>query len=65
MLILKPLDEAIKANDTIRAVIRGTGMNQDGWTPGITMPSGSAQGKKDNAFRSVYRMLEQKDANPD
>jgi acyl transferase domain-containing protein len=50
MLILKPLDEAIKANDTIRAVIRGTGMNQDGNTPGITMPSGSAQGKKQSIF---------------
>jgi acyl transferase domain-containing protein len=40
---LKPLDEAIKAGDSIRAVIHGTGINQDGRTKGITMPSGEAQ----------------------
>lgn len=40
---MKPLDEAIKANDSIRAVIVGSGMNQDGRTKGITMPSGDAQ----------------------
>ncbi|TVY92322.1 Reducing polyketide synthase [Lachnellula willkommii] len=42
-VILKPLDEAIKANDSIRAVIVGSGTNQDGRTKGITMPSGDAQ----------------------
>jgi acyl transferase domain-containing protein len=46
MIVLKPLADAIQANDAIRAVIRGTGMNQDGRTPGIAMPSGSAQGKR-------------------
>ncbi|KAF1952134.1 hypothetical protein CC80DRAFT_479691 [Byssothecium circinans] len=35
MLLLKPLDQAIKDNDPIRAVITGTGINQDGKTPGI------------------------------
>jgi acyl transferase domain-containing protein len=45
MVVLKPLDQALKDNDTIRAVIAGTGINQDGKTPGITMPSGLAQGK--------------------
>lgn len=44
MIVLKPLDEAIRSNDSIRAVITATGINQDGKTPGITMPSGSAQG---------------------
>ncbi|KAF2797876.1 hypothetical protein K505DRAFT_405502 [Melanomma pulvis-pyrius CBS 109.77] len=44
LLILKPLDQAIKDNDPIRAVITGSGINQDGKTPGITMPNGSAQG---------------------
>lgn len=44
VIVLKSLDDAIKSNDPIRAVIRGTGMNQDGRTPGITMPNGSAQG---------------------
>jgi acyl transferase domain-containing protein len=50
-VILKPLDEAIKANDSIRAVIVGTGINQDGKTKGITMPSGDAQV---SLMRSVY-----------
>jgi acyl transferase domain-containing protein len=44
MVILKLLDQAIKDNDPIRAVITGSGINQDGKTPGITMPNGSAQG---------------------
>lgn len=42
-LILKPLSHALRDEDTIRAVIRGTGSNQDGRTPGITLPSGTAQ----------------------
>lgn len=45
MVLLKPLSQAIKDNDPIRAVITGTGINQDGKTPGITMPNGSAQGR--------------------
>lgn len=45
MIVLKPLDQAIKDNDPIRAVIAATGLNQDGKTPGITMPNGSAQGQ--------------------
>jgi acyl transferase domain-containing protein len=44
MVILKPLEQALKDNDTIRAVIVGSGINQDGKTPGITMPNGAAQG---------------------
>lgn len=44
IVVLKPLDQALKDNDTIRAVIVGSGINQDGKTPGITMPSGAAQG---------------------
>lgn len=50
MLVLKPLDQAIRDNDSIRAVIAGTGLNQDGKTPGITMPNGSAQGKLRSPF---------------
>lgn len=45
MVLLKPLEQAIKDNDPIRAVITGSGINQDGKTPGITMPNGDAQGK--------------------
>ncbi|KAL9102129.1 MAG: hypothetical protein Q9163_002690 [Psora crenata] len=42
-LILKPLADAIESNDPIHAVVRNTGMNQDGRTPGITLPSMEAQ----------------------
>lgn len=42
-LVVKPLSEAIQANDPIHAVIRNTRTNQDGRTPGITMPSRDAQ----------------------
>ncbi|KAH9222301.1 hypothetical protein DL95DRAFT_508189 [Leptodontidium sp. 2 PMI_412] len=42
-LVLKPLKDALRDNDTIRAVIRGSGLNQDGKTPAITMPSREAQ----------------------
>ncbi|KAE8372689.1 hypothetical protein BDV26DRAFT_273649 [Aspergillus bertholletiae] len=42
-LILKRLDDAIADNDAIRAVVRATGTNQDGRTPGIVQPSRQAQ----------------------
>ncbi|PVH85769.1 BcPKS8, polyketide synthase [Cadophora sp. DSE1049] len=51
MIVLKPLEQALKDNDTIRAVIVGSGINQDGKTPGITMPNGEAQ---ESLIRSVY-----------
>jgi acyl transferase domain-containing protein len=43
VLILKRLDTAIQDGDTIRAVIRASGVNSDGWTQGVTMPSMDAQ----------------------
>jgi acyl transferase domain-containing protein len=44
VVILKRLSTALQDNDTIRAVIRATALNQDGRTPGgITQPSGNAQ----------------------
>jgi acyl transferase domain-containing protein len=42
-IILKPLEEALKSGDNIRAVIRNSGSNQDGKTSGITLPNGKAQ----------------------
>ncbi|KAH7397176.1 hypothetical protein BKA66DRAFT_566312 [Pyrenochaeta sp. MPI-SDFR-AT-0127] len=51
-VILKPLDLALRDNDPIRAVIRGTAASSDGRTPGITMPSKDAQ---INLIRSAYK----------
>lgn len=51
VLILKHIDDAIRDKDCIRAVIRGTGTNQDGKTPGITLPSSEAQR---SLIRSTY-----------
>ena len=42
-LVIKPLSEALQANDPIYAVVKNTRTNQDGRTPGITMPSQDAQ----------------------
>lgn len=43
MILLKPLLKAIAEGDSIYAVIRGSAINQDGRTNGLTAPSGSAQ----------------------
>lgn len=42
-IIVKRLDDALRDGDTIRAVIRNTGSNQDGHTPAIMQPSEEAQ----------------------
>lgn len=43
VVVIKRLSDAIQDGDTIRAVVRSTGSNQDGRTPGITQPSMEAQ----------------------
>ena len=53
-VILKPLDKAIQDNDKIRAVIRSSGLNQDGKTVGITLPSADAQ---EILARAVYKAV--------
>jgi acyl transferase domain-containing protein len=50
-IIVKRLSDAIQDGDTIRGVIRATGVNQDGRTPGISLPSSEAQEK---LIRKVY-----------
>jgi acyl transferase domain-containing protein len=52
VVIIKTLTDALKDGDTIRTVIRSTGTNQDGYTPGITQPSGVAQ---EQLIKETYR----------
>ena len=42
-VILKPLEKAMADGDEIYAVIKGSGVNQDGRTNGITAPNGPSQ----------------------
>jgi acyl transferase domain-containing protein len=50
-VIVKPLKAALRDKNTIRAIIRATGSNHDGRTPGIAVPSMSAQ---ESLIRQVY-----------
>jgi acyl transferase domain-containing protein/acyl carrier protein len=43
IIIIKPVGQAIIDNDPIYAVIKGTGVNHDGRTNGITVPNADAQ----------------------
>ena len=43
VVVIRPLSAALAAKDRIVAVIRGTGVNQDGRTSSITVPNGQAQ----------------------
>ncbi|KAL5372036.1 hypothetical protein DPSP01_013809 [Paraphaeosphaeria sporulosa] len=43
VLIVKRLADALLSKDPIRAIIRGTASNSDGWTAGIASPSSKAQ----------------------
>ncbi|KAK7221935.1 hypothetical protein V2G26_009938 [Clonostachys chloroleuca] len=51
VLVLKPVAEAVRNGDTIRAVIRSIGSNQDGHTPVLTQPSAKSQ---EDLIRHVY-----------
>lgn len=50
-VVLKTLSAAVRDGDHIECVIRATGVNQDGRTGGITMPSAKAQAA---LIRSTY-----------
>lgn len=43
LVVLKPFSQALEDGDRIYALIRGTAVNQDGHTPGITVPSKDSQ----------------------
>lgn len=43
VLVLKRLPDALHAGDRIHAVIKGSGVNHDGRSSGLTVPNGSAQ----------------------
>ncbi|OGM41103.1 polyketide synthase [Aspergillus bombycis] len=43
VVVMKRLSDAIRDGDHIECVVRATNVNQDGRTPGITMPSPEAQ----------------------
>ncbi len=58
-VLLKPLDKALADGDPIHAVIKGSGVNQDGKTNGITAPSALSQTRLEAA---VY---EASGVNPD
>lgn len=42
-VVLRRVDDAVRLGDPVRAVIRGSGSNQDGHTKGFTLPSADAQ----------------------
>ncbi|GFF95380.1 hypothetical protein CNMCM8927_008449 [Aspergillus lentulus] len=52
MVYLKRLSDAINDKDPIRAIIRGTATNSDGWTAGIASPNPEAQSA---AIRQAYQ----------
>ncbi|MEJ2693371.1 MAG: beta-ketoacyl synthase N-terminal-like domain-containing protein, partial [Candidatus Thiodiazotropha sp.] len=55
VIVLKPLEKAQADGDFIYGVIKGSGINQDGRTNGITAPNGNAQRQLES---SVYRRFD-------
>ncbi|MBX9792103.1 MAG: SDR family NAD(P)-dependent oxidoreductase, partial [Pirellulales bacterium] len=51
LVLLKPLEVAVAAGDMVHAIIRATGVNQDGRTSGLTVPNGAAQAE---LLRRIY-----------
>ncbi|MGO9463278.1 MAG: SDR family NAD(P)-dependent oxidoreductase [Isosphaeraceae bacterium] len=52
VVLLKPLSQAIADRDRIYAMVRGSAINQDGRTSGLTVPSQQAQ---EEVLRAAYR----------
>ncbi|KAI1208477.1 putative polyketide synthase [Annulohypoxylon truncatum] len=54
IMIIKRLSDALRDGDCIRAVVRATATNQDGRTPGLTVPSQRAQAENImNTYKSA------------
>lgn len=51
-IVIKKLSSAIADGDDIETVVRNTGVNQDGQSSGLTMPSSDAQAE---LIRATYR----------
>ncbi len=51
VVVLKSLTKALQDRDRVYALIRETGVNQDGMTQGISVPSSKAQ---ENLIKNVY-----------
>jgi acyl transferase domain-containing protein/acyl carrier protein/NAD(P)-dependent dehydrogenase (short-subunit alcohol dehydrogenase family)/ubiquinone/menaquinone biosynthesis C-methylase UbiE len=56
VVILKRLSDAINDGDPIRAVIHGSGVNQDGRTNGITAPSARSQAELIRAVQQASKV---------
>ncbi|PNP47787.1 hypothetical protein THARTR1_10472 [Trichoderma harzianum] len=54
IVVLKRLDDALRNGDTIRAVIRNSGINSDGRTNGIMLPNQAAQ---ERLAKSLFQSL--------
>lgn len=52
VLVLKRLGDAVRDGDMIRAVIRASDSNHNGYTFGLTQPSAAAQ---EDLIRRVYK----------
>ncbi|MFC4515447.1 type I polyketide synthase [Streptomyces ehimensis] len=52
VVVLKPLSQAVADGDHVYGVIRGSAVNNDGTTPGLTVPSQTAQ---EQVLREAYQ----------
>lgn len=55
-LLVKPLGKALESGDPIQSIIRGSRINQDGRTNGITLPSSEAQMQNMEALYSDHNL---------
>lgn len=55
-LLIKPLRKACRDHDNIYAVIKGSGVNQDGKTNGLTAPSALSQSRLETMIYDQYHI---------